>query len=237
MKRIGLPVMDIIQQLAKAMNLVKRPLTLIAFLSVSAIATFLLALKHTNGLEKAQEMLLKKASFRKGELVGIVNRILYVVLAITAMLFSLLAFDMHNSYLDARVKDEIQQEIIRRSIPCNGETCTGKNPQQIGCASPSTDTIGVSEGSILLNGKPKYVKVQLRYSPLCRSVWMKATKIVGAKIWLEEESKHQLTEPYTIPLSEIESDYHTDMISADIKSRACLQKPGSEPICTGYVKP
>jgi hypothetical protein len=229
--------MDIIGQLVQGMNLVKSPLILIAFLVVSVIAALLLTLKHTDGLKKAQELLLRDASLTQGEFVSIVNRVVYAVLALAAMLFSLLAFDMHTSYMDARTREVIKQQLVQSSIPCSGNTCTGKSPQQTGCASPATPTIGISEGSVSVNGQLKYVKVQFRHSPLCRASWVKATKVAGAKIWVEDESKRPLSEPYTIPDSNITDDYHTDMVSGEIKSRGCFQLPGTEAICTGYLQP
>jgi Protein of unknown function (DUF2690) len=229
--------MDSIRQLIQAMNFVKNPLTLIAFLIVSAIAALLLILKQTNGLDKAQTLLLRDASLGKGEFSKIVNRVIYAVLAFAAMLLALLAFDMHNAYTNARMQDAIKEQLSQRGIPCHGDTCTGKSPQQTGCASPATPTIGVSEGSVPVNGQLKYVKVQFRYSPLCRASWVKATKVAGAKIWVEDESKRPLAEPYTIPESKITDDYHTDMVSGEIKSRGCFQLPGTEAICTGYLQP
>ena len=228
--------MDIIGQLVHAMNLVKSPLMLIAFLVVSAIAALLLILKNTNGLKKAQELLLKDATLTQGEFVSIVNRVVYAVIALAAMLFTLLAFDMHTSYMDNRTKETIRQEMVKNNIPCSGNTCTGKSPQQTGCASPATPTIGISEGSVPVNGQLKYVKVQFRYSPLCRASWVKATKVAGARIWVEDESKRALSD-YIIPESNITDDYHTDMVSGEIKSRACFQLPGTEAICTGYLQP
>ena len=229
--------MDVIRQLTQAMNFVKSPLTLIAFLVVSAIAALLLVLKYTNGLKKAQSLLLRNASLNQGEFVKIINRIIYAVLILAGMLFALLAFDMHTSYMDARTKETVRQQLVQQGIPCSGDTCTGKSPQQTGCASPSTPTIGISEGSVPVSGQLKYVKVQFRYSTLCRASWVKATKVAGAKIWVEDESKRPLSEPYTIPESNITDDYHTDMVSGEIKSRGCFQLPGTEAICTGYLQP
>jgi Protein of unknown function (DUF2690) len=240
--------MDIIRQLTQSMNFVKSPLTLIAFLVVSAIAALLLILKYTNGLEMAQRLLLKGASLKHGELVKIINRVLFVVLMIVAMLFTLLAYDIHASHIAEKEKiehgrvianEKAEQERIRtdKGIPCQGDTCNGKNPQQLGCAVPTTPTIGVADGSYLVEGKMKDVRVQLRYSPLCRAVWVKATKVAGAKIWVESESKQPLTDPYTIPNSKVTDDHHTDMWSGEVKSRGCFQVPGTEPLCTGYVQP
>jgi hypothetical protein len=228
-------IMDVMHQMVQAMSFVKSPLSLIAFLFIVGLAALLLILKSTKGLESAQKLLLgADSSLSKGEFVKLFKGAIYAVVLVLAMLFALLAYNMHTSYqADLTVKN-LAQELTIRGIPCYEGTCNGKSPQQSGCANNSAKTEGISEGNFKIGNKSIDVRVQLRYSPLCRSAWVKATKVVGAKLWIEDEYRTSLNDPYVIPDSQINDDYHTDMVGADKKIRACMQFPGLDALCTGY---
>ncbi len=221
--------MDVIYQLVQAMSFVKNPLTLLAFLVVCALAALLFILKFTNGLESIQKLLFgSQGSIQRGEFVKIFNTALYTVLAVAAMLFALLAWDIHTKTVI---------DLGQRRMPCYEESCSGKSPEQLGCSGSATQTIGATEGSFRIQKELKDVKVQVRYSQICRAVWVKASKIIGATMWYENEQGKQLNDQYTIPDSKTMGDFHTDMVSASSRGRGCIKLPNEAPLCTGYVTP
>ena len=76
--------MDLVAFL-KTIASVTSPLTLIAFIVVALLAALLLVLKSTQGLQKAQELLLKDAPLRPGEFRKIVIAVLLVLVLIAAI--------------------------------------------------------------------------------------------------------------------------------------------------------
>lgn len=230
--------MNVITQLVQAMNLIKNPLTLLAFLVICALAALLFILKFTNGLENIQKLLFgPKSTLQRGEFVKIFNLTLYTVMFIAAMLFAFLAWDIHSTAILQKDALTVQKDALESGRPCYAESCSGKSPEQLGCAGTATQTVGATEGSFRVQGDLKDVKVQVRYSKICRAVWVKATKIIGAEMWYENEQGKQLNDPYTIPDSKTMGDFHTDMVSANFRGRGCIKLPTETPLCTGYVTP
>jgi hypothetical protein len=229
--------MDIFRQLVQALSSVKNPLALIAFLIVSGVASLIYVLKSTNGLASAQQLLLRNSSLKPGEFVRLVNGVLFCLFALAAMLFVFLGYD---TYTASKVETQVlkhQIEVLKKSLPCYGDSCSGKEPQELGCNILSkTQTIGVLQSSLDIDGKPTSTNIEVRYSPLCQATWVKTSKVVGASIWFETVTGEKMME-YIIPTSNLQGDAHTDMISADIKGRGCLQAPQQKTLCTSFVEP
>jgi hypothetical protein len=142
------------------------------------------------------------------------------------MLFALLAHD-YNTNLK---KSE------RQSVGgCFGESCIGRDPKEASC-DKGADTITSTIASFPDLGKEfKNFKVEMRYSPRCKANWVKAPQVIGATIYFEDKSgkKHV---PLKILDDGIKDSHFTDMFSVEIERRACIEYPGKEPQCTGFVK-
>jgi hypothetical protein len=211
----------------KAIPSATNPLTLIAFIIVALIANLLLVLKYTKGLEKSQELLFGKqpGSLQQGEFVRIVNSVLFVFLAITAMLFGLLAYDYNIN---------LQTSGTQTGLACYGETCTGRDPKEAGC-DKGADTITSTIGSFPeLRKDLKSFKVEMRYSARCKASWIKAPQVIGATIYFEDKAGKRYV-PLEILNDGINEAHFTDMFFRDIESRGCIEYPGKEPQCTGFV--
>lgn len=210
----------------EAISSVTNPLTLIAFIVVALLAALLLVLKSTKGLEKTQELLFKDSPLRPGEFVRIVNRVLWVLLAIASMLFALLAYDYYTN---------LEKSKTQTGLACYAETCTGRNPKDAGC-DKGADTINSTVASLPSLGKEfKNFNVELRYSPRCNASWVKTPQVIGATIYFQDKSGEKLV-PLKILDDGIKDVHFTDMFSAKGNYRACIDYPGTESQCTGFVK-
>ena len=219
--------MDLVPFL-KAIPSVTNPLTLIAFIVVALIATLLLVLKYTKGLEKIQELLFGKqpGSLQKGEFVKIVNSVLFVLLAITAMLFALLAYDYNIN---------LQKSKTQTGLACYGDACTGRDPKEAGC-DKGADTITSTVASFPEVRKDlKNFKVEMRYSARCKASWIKAPQVIGATIYFEDKAGKRYV-PLEILNDGINEAHFTDMFFRDIESRGCIEYPGKKAQCTSFIK-
>ena len=205
---------------------VTSPLTLIAFVVVALLAALLLVLKSTQGLQKAQELLLKDAALRPGEFVKIVNAVLLVLVLIAAMLFALLAHDYNTN---------LKKSERQTGLACFAGSCTDRDPKDAGC-DKGADTLTSTIASFPDLGKEfKNLKVEMRYSPRCKASWVKTPQVIGATIYFEDKAgkKHV---PLKILDDGINDSHFTNMFSAEVERRACIEYPGKEPQCTGFVK-
>ena len=212
----------------KAIPSVTNPLTLIAFIVVALIATLLLVLKYTKGLDKIQELLFGKqpGSLGPGEFPKIVNSVLLVLLAITAMLFALLAYDYNIN---------LQKSKAQTGLACYGDACTGRDPKEAGC-DKGADTITSTVASFPeLRKDLKNFKVEMRYSARCKASWIKAPQVIGATIYFEDKAGKRYV-PLEILNDGINEAHFTDMFFRDIESRGCIEYPGKKAQCTGFVK-
>jgi len=215
--------MDLVPFL-KAIPSVTNPLTLIAFIVVALVATLLLVLKFTNGLTKVQELLFKH--LEKGEFVKIVNAVLFVLLAITAMLFALLAYDYNIN---------LQKSKTQTGLACYGDACTGRDPKEAGC-DKGADTITSTVASFPEVRKDlKNFKVEMRYSARCKASWIKAPQVIGATIYFEDKAGKRYVPLEILNDGINEASYFTDMFFRDIESRGCIEYPGKKAQCTGFV--
>lgn len=219
--------MDLVPFL-KAIPSVTNPLTLIAFIVVALIATLLLVLKYTKGLDKIQELLFgqQPGALQKGEFVRLVNNVLFVLLAITAMLFALLAYDYNIN---------LQKSKTQTGLACYGDACTGRDPKEAGC-DKGADTITSTVASFPeLRKDLKNFKVEMRYSARCKASWIKAPQVIGATIYFEDKAGKRYV-PLEILNDGINEAHFTDMFFRDIESRGCIEYPGKKAQCTGFIK-
>jgi len=219
--------MDLVPFL-KAIPSVTNPLTLIAFIVVALLATLLVVLKYTKGLEKIQELLFGKhpGSLQQGEFVKIVNSVLWVLLAITAMLFLLLAHDYNTN---------LQKSQTQTGLACYGAACTERDPKDAGC-DKGVDTITSTVASFPeLGEKFKNLKLEMRHSSRCNASWIKAPQVIGATIYFEDRAGKRY-QSLKIQNDGIDDAHFTNMFFRNIESRGCIEYPGKEPQCTGFIK-
>jgi hypothetical protein len=124
--------MDLVPFL-KAIPSVTNPLTLITFIVVALLAALVIVLRHTNGLNRIQELLFggQPGSLQQGEFVRLVNSVLFVLLAIAAMLFALLAYD---TYIN------LKKSTTQTGLAYYAADCTDRDPKDAGC-DKGADTI------------------------------------------------------------------------------------------------
>ena len=219
--------MDLVPFL-QAIPSVTNPLTLIAFIVVALVATLLLVLKYTRGLERIQELLFgqQPGSLQQGEFVRIVNSVIFALLAISAMLFALLAYDFYIN---------LQKSQTQTGLACYGAACTERDPKDAGC-DKGVDTITSTVASFQeLGEKFKNLKVEMRHSSRCNASWIKAPQVIGATIYFEDRSGKRY-QSLKIQNDGIDDAHFTNMFFRNIESRGCIEYPGKEPQCTGFVK-
>jgi Protein of unknown function (DUF2690) len=218
--------MDIVINFLKSIPSVTTPLTLIAFIVVALLTALLLVLKSTKGLERIQDLMFKEARLTPSDIIKIINRVLLVLLAITAMLFSLLAYDYHTN---------MQRGKMQTGSACYAETCTGRDPKDAGC-DKGADTMTSTLANLPEAGKEfKGVKVEIRYSPRCHASWIRIPPVIGSTIYFEDKAGKQHV-PFKIQDDGIKDFHFTEMVSADFERRACIDYPGKKRQCTGFIK-
>jgi Protein of unknown function (DUF2690) len=219
--------MDLVPFL-KAIPSVTNPLTLIAFIVVALLAALLIVLKNTNGLDKIQELLFggQPGSLQQGEFVRIFRSVLFVLLAIAAMLFALLAYD---TYIN------LKKATTQTGLACYAADCTDRDPKDAGC-DKGADTITSTVASFPeLGAEFKNFKVEMRYSSKCKASWIKTPQVIGATIYFEDKAGKRYV-PLKIMDDGIKDAHFTNMFFRDRESRGCIEYPGKEPQCTGFVK-
>lgn len=221
--------MDLVPFL-KAITSVTNPITLIAFIVVALLAALLAVLKYTKGLEKIQELLFGKqpGSLQQGEFVTIVNSVLFALLAITAMLFLLLAHDLNTNLQKSKTETET-------GLACYGAACTGRDPKDAGC-DKGVDTITSTVASFPELGEEfKNFRLEMRYSARCKASWIKAPQVIGATIYFEDKAGKRY-ESLKIMNDGIKDAHFTNMFFTDTETKGCIEYPGKEPQCTGFIK-
>ncbi|WP_055077631.1 DUF2690 domain-containing protein [Pseudanabaena sp. 'Roaring Creek'] len=231
--------MDIINNFLKAISSsVNGPLTLIAFIVVAFLAGLLFILKHTNGLKEAQKLLFKDASLKQGEFLKLVNIVLRGLLVIATMLFVLLFYDYYTK-IDlekAKLQANIDLQKVRRQngLVCFSETCNGRDPKESSC-DKGVDTITSKIASFPdLGENYKNIKLEIRHSAKCNASWIKSDPVIGATIYFENKKGEKYV-PLLIKDDGIKEPHFTDMLSAEIEKRACIEYPNQEPQCTSFI--
>ena len=215
--------MDLVPFL-KAITSVTNPITLIAFIVVALLAALLLVLKFTNGLEKTQEQFFKYLPPHL--FVQIISLVLWTLLAIAAMLFVLLYYDYNTN---------LQKSQTQTGLACYGEACTGRDPKDAGC-DKGVDTITSTVASFPELGQEfKNFRLEMRYSSKCNASWIKAPQVIGATIYFEDKSQKRYV-PLKIMDDGIKDAHFTDMFFRESEIKGCIEYPGKEPQCTGFVK-
>jgi Protein of unknown function (DUF2690) len=219
--------MDLVSFL-KAISSVTNPITLIAFIVVALLAALLAVLKYTKGLEKIQELLFGKqpGSLQQGEFVKIVTSVLWTLVAITTMLLLLLAHDLNIQ------KSKTDTET---GLACYGAACTGRDPKDAGC-DKGVDTITSTVASFPELGEEfKNFRLEMRYSARCKASWIKAPQVIGATIYFEDKAGKKY-ESLKIMNDGIKDAHFTNMFFTDTETKGCIEYPGKEPQCTGFIK-
>jgi Protein of unknown function (DUF2690) len=218
--------MDLVPFL-KAITSVTNPITLITFIVVALLAALLLVLKFTNGLEKTQEQFFKYLPPHL--FVQIINRVLWILLAIAAMLFVLLGYDYNTN---------LQKSQTQTGLACYADTCTGRAPKvdndcDKGMVTSTSETVSFPE----LGEKFKLLNLEIKYSARCNARWVKLPKVPGATIYFEGQDK-KTHQPLIIKKEDTEEPQVTPMLSGNIENiRACVSHPTrKEPQCTGLIK-
>lgn len=215
--------MDLVPFL-KAISSVTNPLTLIAFIVVALIAVLLLVLKFTNGLARVQELFFK---YIPADLfVKIFTIVMLVFLAITTMLFALLAHDYNTNLEKQKLEKQTRQT-------CYGEECKGRPPRDAGCDKGVELVTSTLVKFPELGEEFKNFYVEMKYSPKCNASWIKAPQVKGATIYFEDKEGKRYQSLKIDPF--INEPQVTNMFFRNIESRGCIEYPGKKSECTDFV--
>lgn len=217
--------MDIIVSLLKAITSVNGPLTLIAFIVVALVAALMLVLRYTRGLDKIQDLIGAGNLIERGEFRQIYNTTLYVVLAISAMFFVLLAY---NFYID------LEKIKPPEGIACFGESCTGLDANETGCAASARNLTKTIASYPKAGEKYKSIELELRHSDLCNSSWAKADAPLKSRLFMENDQGSQY-KPLLIRDFGFSGPYYTDMVPGTVRRRSCIENLEGDKQCTSYV--
>jgi hypothetical protein len=218
--------MEIVVNFLKSIPSVTTPLTLIAFIVVALLAALLFVLKSTGAIKQIGESLSQANLLQPGEFTKIVKSVLWVLVAIAAMLFALLAFESFGNQQKAKTQT---------GLACYADSCTGRDPKDSGCdKGVSTITSGLVSFPDL--GKEfKNLTIEMRHSAKCNASWVKMPQLIGATIYFEDKDGKQY-EPMLFRDDGLKEPHFTNMLSGDVERRACVSYPGKTPQCTGFVK-
>lgn len=164
--------------------------------------------------------------------VSTAKRILGATCAVTAVSAGLL------------LTDASAEPRANAAVLCFEATCNYKDPQDTACA---LDAVTPQGGSLTVNGHNSYLKVEYRYSPLCRASWARATLLPGGDetpCWIQasglkafQQRSHSKTGeifnsdfvPKSYNYCELVSEtYMTGTYSDFLRKRACAQVTRAE---------
>jgi len=211
----------------KAISSVNDPLALIALIVVILLGALVLVLNSTKGLEKAQELLF--IHLKRGEFVQLVKVVIFALLGIAAMLFTLLAYNYNTN---------LQKSQTETGLACSGASCTGRPPTYAGC-DKGLEKVTSVRGSFPDLGKDLQGKdlqnfdVEMIYSSRCKASWIKTPPVEKATIYFEDKAGKRYAELLIDP--RIKEPQVTEMFFRNIKSRGCIEYPGKKPQCTPFV--
>lgn len=102
------------------------------------------------------------------------------------------------------------------AVKCKGSSCTGKDPQVMGCEKDAKTIASTRPGG----GGPK---VELRYSKKCRAGWARIQKAASWPFMLSVKDRPNYTETSS-------NDYrrYTKMAGKPLKFRACVKQYSSD---------
>lgn len=131
---------------------------------------------------------------------------------------------------------EIILPIDKQSPTCIGDSCTGRLARSAKCDGDAT-TINYSTGDKFTRGDKvtDVIRIEMRYSKVCNSIWAKAVAPTGSLIYLQDEKMSKLTD-FPVPDDDF-PNHHGEMVSGDLRLRACVQNSQGEKkaTCTGVM--
>ncbi|MGB3437774.1 MAG: DUF2690 domain-containing protein [Actinophytocola sp.] len=102
------------------------------------------------------------------------------------------------------------------AVKCKGKSCTGKNPQTMGCEKDAKTIANTRPGG----GGPK---VELRYSKKCRAGWARIQRAASWPFMLSVKNGPNYTE-----ISSNDYRRYTKMAGKPLKFRACVKQYSSD---------
>jgi Protein of unknown function (DUF2690) len=131
---------------------------------------------------------------------------------------------------------EVLLPIDRQSPTCFGDSCTGRIARSAKCDGDVT-TINYSTGEKFVRGDnvSDVIRVEMRFSKVCNSIWAKAVAPTGSLVYLQDEKMSKLTD-FFVPDDNF-PNHHGEMVSGDLRLRACVtSSQGDKKItCTGVT--
>jgi serine/threonine protein kinase len=121
---------------------------------------------------------------------------------------------------------------------CNNRSCIGRDPKDNACA-PANNDVVKTVTSVLVNSEQqpgKTFRLELRYSPLCDSTWVRSWSPPGSFHYLQDTSGQEYGG------AEVKNDaslphQFSDMGPSDRSLRACIRQPLGKTTCTNYISP
>jgi hypothetical protein len=132
---------------------------------------------------------------------------------------------------------ELFLSIDQKAPFCYGDSCTQRIPGAAQC-NGDVNNLNYATGKKFTNtlGQDNFLRIELRHSTKCNSVWAKSVSPVGAKVYLQDDTGSKFNE-FKVPKDDL-PDHHSEMVSGDLRVRACVQfsSEDKEPLCTGFIQ-
>ena len=147
-----------------------------------------------------------------------------VVALISGLVFAVvLPLTVSSAQASPMTSSRIVAEKAAAAVKCKGMSCTGKNPQTMGCGKDAR-TIATSRPG---GGGPK---VELRYSKKCRGAWARLQRTPSWAFMLDVKGHPNYT-----AYGSSQYRAYTKMAGKPLKYRACVKQWSSDAWnCTGW---
>jgi hypothetical protein len=128
-------------------------------------------------------------------------------------------------------------KIDQKGTTCFGDSCAaGRLAQSTKCFADATN-FDYATGEKFVGGQTisDVIRIEMRYSKNCDSVWARAVAPKGSQIYMQDENMNKINS-YVVP-DDNSREHHIEMISKNSPTRACvLNSQGKkETTCTAFT--
>jgi len=122
-----------------------------------------------------------------------------------------------------------------QAVSCFGDSCTGRIPGAAKCSVDVTTLNYATGEKFIRKNVDNVIRIEMRSSQQCNAIWAKAVAPAGSLMYLQDDQGSKLIH-YNIPDDDL-SDHHTEMVSRDLRVRACVQnvQGDKKTTCTGFI--
>ena len=188
----------------------------------------------TESVNKPQKLshLLKAYTSIKTRKSSIVISIITSAIAISSWMISYQKANSSISTSSLSSTSEVPESLVSM---CTNRSCIGRDPKDNACA-PSEDVVRTLTSTLVNNEQQprRTFRVELRYSPLCNSTWVRSWAPPGSFHYLQNVSGKEYGGAEVKNDSSLPHQF-SDMGPGDDSLRACVRQPQGNTTCTNYV--